>query len=91
MIRPVIWALIFGIIAGYIGRALMPGKQNIGFLMTMVVGVVGSLVGFFFFTELLGIGDSDAFDFGGLPGAVLGVIVVLFAYNKLAGGRAAPA
>ena len=86
-----IWALIFGLIAGYIGRALMPGKQNIGFFATMIVGVVGSLLGYFIFTELFGIGDSEAFDFGGLPGAVIGVIIVLFAYNKLLGERTATA
>ena len=87
----VIWALIFGIIAGYLGRALMPGKQDIGFFATMIVGVIGSLVGYFIFTELLGIGDTEAFDFGGLPGAVIGVILVLWAYSKLVGGRTAAA
>jgi uncharacterized membrane protein YeaQ/YmgE (transglycosylase-associated protein family) len=86
-----IGALILGLLAGFIGRALMPGKQSIGFFATTIVGVIGSLVGYFIFTELLGIGDSDAFDFGGLPGAVIGVILVLFVYDRIAGDRTATA
>jgi uncharacterized membrane protein YeaQ/YmgE (transglycosylase-associated protein family) len=83
----VIGAIIIGIIAGYLGRLIMPGRQNIGFIMTTIFGVIGALIGFFIFTELLGIGDSDAFDLGGLPGAVIGVILVLFLYDRIAGGR----
>lgn len=82
-----IGAIILGIIAGYLGRLIMPGKQNIGFIMTTILGVIGALVGFLIFTELLGIGDNEAFDLGGLPGAVIGVIIVLFLYDRFAGGR----
>ena len=85
-----IGAIILGIIAGYLGRLIMPGKQNIGFFMTTALGVIGALIGFFVFTEVLGIGDSDAFDLGGLPGAVIGVILVLFIYDRFAGGRGSP-
>lgn len=77
-----IGAIILGILAGYLGRAIMPGKQEMGFFMTAILGVVGALIGFLFFTEVLGIGDSDAFDLGGLPGAVIGVIIVLFIYDR---------
>jgi uncharacterized membrane protein YeaQ/YmgE (transglycosylase-associated protein family) len=69
----------------------MPGKQDFGFFMTAILGVVGALLGFFVFTEILGIGDSEAFDLGGLPGAVIGVIVVLFIYDRVAGGKNPPA
>ena len=75
-------AIIIGIIAGYLGRLIMPGKQDIGFFRTVIFGVIGALLGFFFFTEVLGIGDSEAFDLGGLPGAVIGVIVVLYLYDR---------
>ena len=72
-----IGAIILGILAGFIGRAIMPGKDSMGFIATVVLGVAGALIGFFVFTELLGIGDDKAFDLGGLPGAVLGVIALL--------------
>jgi uncharacterized membrane protein YeaQ/YmgE (transglycosylase-associated protein family) len=82
----VIGAIILGILAGYLARALMPGRQDLGFLLTAALGIVGALVGFFIFTELLGIGDSEAFDLGGLPGAVIGAMLVLFLYTRFAGG-----
>ena len=78
-----IGAIILGILAGYLGRAIMPGKQDMGFFATAILGIIGALAGFFIFTELLGIGDSEAFDLGGLPGAVIGVIIVLFIYDKV--------
>jgi uncharacterized membrane protein YeaQ/YmgE (transglycosylase-associated protein family) len=86
-----IGAILLGIVAGYLGRLIMPGKQDIGFLRTVIFGVIGSVLGFFFFTEVLGIGDSDAFDLGGLPGAVIGVIIVLVIYGRFAGGGNKPA
>lgn len=86
-----IGALILGLVAGFVGRALMPGKQDFGFFMTIGLGLVGSVVGFLIFTELLGIGDDEAFDLGGLVGAIIGVIIVLVIYGKVAGGKRAPA
>jgi uncharacterized membrane protein YeaQ/YmgE (transglycosylase-associated protein family) len=79
----VIGAIILGIIAGYLGRLIMPGKQEFGFFMTLLLGLAGSLLGYLVFTELLGIGDTEAFDLGGLPGAVIGVILVLFIYDRI--------
>lgn len=76
-----IGALILGVVAGFLGRLLMPGKDKMGFLATVVLGLAGSLLGFLVFTELLGIGDDQAFDLGGLPGAVLGVIALLAVYR----------
>ena len=78
-----IGAIILGILAGYIGKALMPGKDPGGFLVTIGLGLAGSLVGFFIFTELLGIGDDQAFDLGGLIGAIIGVMILLGVYRLL--------
>jgi uncharacterized membrane protein YeaQ/YmgE (transglycosylase-associated protein family) len=74
-------AIILGIVAGYIGRLLMPGRDDMGFIATMLVGLVGSVVGFLVFTELLGIGDNQMFDLGGLVGAIIGVMIVLAMYR----------
>jgi uncharacterized membrane protein YeaQ/YmgE (transglycosylase-associated protein family) len=83
-----LWVVLFGFVAGFLARALMPGKQDIGILATIVVGIGGAFVGFFLFTSLLGIGDSDKFDLGGIIGAVIGGMILLFVYDKLSGGRA---
>ena len=74
-------AIFLGIVAGYIGRLLMPGKDKMGFIATMLLGVAGAVVGFLVFTELLGIGDDQMFDLGGLIGAIIGVMVLLLLYR----------
>jgi uncharacterized membrane protein YeaQ/YmgE (transglycosylase-associated protein family) len=83
-----IGAIILGILAGYIGKALMPGKDPGGFFVTILLGIAGSLVGFLVFTELLGIGDNQAFDLGGLIGAIIGVMILLFIYRRAVDSRA---
>ena len=74
-------AIILAIVAGYIGRLLMPGKDKMGFIATMLLGLAGSVIGFLIFTELLGIGDNEMFDLGGLIGAIIGVMLLLLIYR----------
>jgi uncharacterized membrane protein YeaQ/YmgE (transglycosylase-associated protein family) len=85
-----IGAIILGLLAGFIAKALMPGDDPGGFFVTILLGLAGSLVGFFIFTELLGIGDSDIFDLGGLIGAIIGTMILLGIYRAVAGGRDTP-
>ncbi len=82
-----IGAIILGIVAGFLARALMPGKDPMGFIATVLLGLAGSLVGFLIFTELLGIGDNEMFDLGGLIGAIIGVMILLGGYRAFLGGR----
>ena len=76
-----IGAIILGIVAGYLGRLLMPGRDKMGFIATTLLGLGGAVVGFLVFTELLHIGDNKMFDLGGLVGAVLGVMLLLGLYR----------
>jgi len=85
-----IGAIILGIVAGYLGRFLMPGRDPMGFVATTLLGIAGALVGFLVFTELLGIGDDEAFDLGGLIGAILGVMLLLGLYRAFADRRTHP-
>jgi uncharacterized membrane protein YeaQ/YmgE (transglycosylase-associated protein family) len=78
-----IGAIILGIVAGFVGRLLMPGKDPMGFFATILLGLAGAVVGFLVFTELLGIGDNDVFDLGGLIGAIIGVMILLGIYRML--------
>jgi uncharacterized membrane protein YeaQ/YmgE (transglycosylase-associated protein family) len=77
MVGEIIAAIVIGIIAGYLGRALLPGDDSMGFVATVAVGIVGALVGWVLFTYLLGIGDKDKFDLGGIIGAIVGTMIVL--------------
>jgi uncharacterized membrane protein YeaQ/YmgE (transglycosylase-associated protein family) len=72
-----IGAVVLGFIAGYIGRLFTPGSGISGCLPTTAIGLVGSLAGYFLFTEVFEIGDSEMLDLGGLPGAVIGTVLVL--------------
>ena len=81
-----IGALILGILAGFIGKALMPGKDPGGFFVTILLGLAGAVVGFYLFI-LIGIGDNDMFDLGGLIGAIIGVMILLGIYRVVAGRR----
>jgi uncharacterized membrane protein YeaQ/YmgE (transglycosylase-associated protein family) len=76
-----IGAIVLGIVAGYLGRLLMPGRDKMGFIATMLLGLGGAVVGFLVFTELLGIGDDKMFDLGGLIGAIIGVMILLGLYR----------
>jgi uncharacterized membrane protein YeaQ/YmgE (transglycosylase-associated protein family) len=83
----VIGALVLGFLAGLIARAILPGKQEMGFVLTTLLGLAGAFVGFLIFTELLGIGDDDKFDLGGLIGAIIGAVLVLWIFERFTAGR----
>jgi uncharacterized membrane protein YeaQ/YmgE (transglycosylase-associated protein family) len=78
-----IGAVILGFLAGVIGRLLMPGdvfRHMSGprsWLVSLVIGLIGAVVGWLLFTGLLGIGDEDVFDLGGILSAIIGVLIVL--------------
>jgi uncharacterized membrane protein YeaQ/YmgE (transglycosylase-associated protein family) len=76
-------AVILGMLAGFIGPALMPGKDMMGFLAKGRIGPRRRTGRPLIFTTLLGIGDTDAFDSGGLIGAAIGVMLLLAAGRAL--------
>lgn len=85
MLWTIIGWVVFGLIAGYIARALVPGKDDIGLLMTIVIGVVGSVVGGFIF-GLLTVG-LRGFQPAGWIGSIIGAVIVLVVYNKVTGRK----
>jgi uncharacterized membrane protein YeaQ/YmgE (transglycosylase-associated protein family) len=70
-----LWTAIVGLIAGGLGKLLLPGKDPGGIIVTMVIGIGGSFLGDYV-SGLLGITLFD-----GLIGAVLGAIVILLAWR----------
>ena len=78
-----IGALILGLLAGAIGRALMPNDAfeslsgGASWAVSLVLGLAGAFIGYLIFTTLLGIGDDDAFDLGGIVSAIIGVLILL--------------
>jgi uncharacterized membrane protein YeaQ/YmgE (transglycosylase-associated protein family) len=76
-------ALALGFVCGAIARAVVPNdafQAMAGWkswATSLVLGLAGALLGYWIFTGLLGIGDEDKFDWGGLIGAVIGAIIVV--------------
>ena len=85
-----IGALILGLLAGAIAKAIMPGKDPGGIFVTILLGLAGSFVGYWIF-RAIGVGDDDAFDLGGLVGAIIGTLILLWLYRRFVADRAAPA
>jgi uncharacterized membrane protein YeaQ/YmgE (transglycosylase-associated protein family) len=81
--------VIFGIIAGFIARALVPGDDSMGLGATMVLGIVGSFIGGFLGYVLFGKDfDEGALQPSGLIGAVIGAVLALLVYRATARGSA---
>ena len=77
MVGELIGTILVGIVAGYLGRLLLPGKDKMGFIATVAVGIAGALLGWAIFTYALGIGDDEKIDFGGILGAIIGTMILL--------------
>ena len=78
--------LLLGLIAGAIAKALMPGPDGGGVILTMVLGVVGALLGGFIGGALFDIDPLDEFfDLSTWVAAIVGSLVVLAVYRAVAG------
>jgi uncharacterized membrane protein YeaQ/YmgE (transglycosylase-associated protein family) len=77
--------LIVGLIAGFIARVLVPGPDPMGWLGTMILGIVGSFVGGTLAALLFG-GTLDVSPTG-IVGSVIGAIVVLLIWRAMGGER----
>ena len=84
----IIGFLIFGLIVGLIARAIFPGRQAMGWLMTAVLGMIGSLVGGMIGQALFGGGvRAGGFSPGGWISSIIGALLVLWAYLAVTGRR----
>jgi uncharacterized membrane protein YeaQ/YmgE (transglycosylase-associated protein family) len=83
------WILL-GFLAGLIAKALMPGGERGGFILTTLLGIGGALLGGFL-ASVLGLGDpiDEFFDLSTWVAAVVGALVILFVWNAFNGRRTA--
>jgi len=87
--------IIFGLIAGLIAKAIMPGKDPGGCIITTILGIVGAVIGGFIGRSLLGYGRAtDTMGDVSKPGflmslllAVIGAIIVLAIYRMISGRK----
>jgi uncharacterized membrane protein YeaQ/YmgE (transglycosylase-associated protein family) len=79
--------IILGLLAGAIAKALLPGDDPGGVIVTMLIGIAGALVGGFI-ASALNVGDlGDFFDLGTWIIAILGALLLLVAYRAISGRR----
>lgn len=79
------WILL-GLVAGILAKAVMPGNDPGGFIVTILLGIAGALIGGFI-AVALGIGEGiDKFDVGTILTATAGAIILLLGYRLITGG-----
>ncbi len=80
--------IILGILAGFIAKALLPGDDPGGFIITAIIGVVGALLAGLIATAI-GFGDpiDEFFDISTWIAAIVGAIVLLLIYRAVVGRR----
>jgi uncharacterized membrane protein YeaQ/YmgE (transglycosylase-associated protein family) len=76
--------IVVGLIAGFIARAVVPGKDDLGILGTLILGIIGSFVGGFL-GSLIQDGPADI-TAAGIIGSIIGAIIALLVWRKV-GGR----
>ncbi len=76
----IIWTILVGLVVGVIAKFLHPGKEDLGLIMTSLLGIAGSVVASFL-GQFLGI--YHAGQGAGFIGAIIGAVLILFAYTKL--------
>ncbi len=79
--------ILFGLIAGAIAKLIMPGDDPGGFIVTILIGIAGALVGGFI-ASAIGFGAVTGFNFGSFVVAVVGAILLLWIYRMMRGRRA---
>jgi len=78
--------IIIGLLAGVLGKLIMPGRDPGSFIITIVIGMIGALVGGFI-VRLLGGEGVTGFNIWSILVATLGAIILLALYRAFAGGR----
>ncbi len=76
-----VWTVVVGLVVGLIARAVLPGRDAAGLVMTTLLGIGGAIVGTLF-GRLVGIYSQDSF--AGVTMSVLGAVAILALYRRLA-------
>ena len=80
----IIWAIVIGFIVGLIAKALMPGRDPGGFIVTALLGIVGAVLASFLGQAMGWYANGQS---AGFIASVIGAIIVLFIYRLIVGRR----
>jgi uncharacterized membrane protein YeaQ/YmgE (transglycosylase-associated protein family) len=88
MIGFLLYMLVIGIVAGFLARLLVPGRDPMGFWATVLLGVIGSFIGGFLGYVLFGKDlDEGAIQASGIIGSVVGAVIALLIYRAMTRNR----
>ncbi|WP_309070069.1 GlsB/YeaQ/YmgE family stress response membrane protein [Arthrobacter sp.] len=79
--------LLLGLIAGAIAKLILPGRQGGGWVMTLILGVIGALLGGFLGNLLFNVGVNEFFSLSSWLLAIGGAIIVLLVYGAITKNR----
>ncbi|WP_104167387.1 GlsB/YeaQ/YmgE family stress response membrane protein [Arthrobacter sp. SX1312] len=79
--------LVLGLLAGAIAKLILPGRQGGGWVITLVLGVVGALLGGFIGSAIFGVGVDSFFDLSTWLLAIGGALIVLVIYGAVTGRK----
>ena len=80
----IIWSMIVGFVVGLVARAIMPDVQHLGFIMTTLLGIGGSIVGGLIGRLFSKPAPGSTFHPAGLIMSIIGAIILLFIWGKFA-------
>ena len=87
MLTTIIVAVIVGAIVGALARLVLPGKQNISTLVTVILGILGSLIGSWLWTGVFNQGDTEGIDWIALIMGVIVAAILIVVYERVVAGR----
>ena len=86
MLGLIVYLVIIGIVAGYVARLLLPGRDPMSFVQTMILGIAGSFIGGFLGYVLF---DKDIAEGGlqasGVVGSIIGAVIALLVFRAVGG------
>jgi uncharacterized membrane protein YeaQ/YmgE (transglycosylase-associated protein family) len=80
----IIWSIIIGFIVGWIARAILPGVQHLGFILTTLLGIGGSIVGGLIARLFSKPAPGSAFHPAGFILSVIGAVILLWLWGRFA-------
>jgi uncharacterized membrane protein YeaQ/YmgE (transglycosylase-associated protein family) len=78
----IIWSIIVGFIVGFIAKLIIPGAEHLGFWMTSLLGIAGSIVGGLIARLFSKPAPGAPFHPAGFIMSIVGALIILFAYGK---------
>jgi uncharacterized membrane protein YeaQ/YmgE (transglycosylase-associated protein family) len=90
MLGTIIGLIIIGLVAGFIARALVPGKQSMTVVQTIILGIVGSFIGGFLGRLLFHHGGGFV-QTSSWIGSIVGAVIALLIYTRVGHRRGTPA